>query len=506
MLSRHNPGLQLLQRVRDEAHRFALGFHRQRRDARGFASIFDDLEGVGPAQAPGAAPALRLGRADARRDRRGARGRPRRAVEDGAPHLRPAAQGRPELTATWRSYAQSGPGEALRLIRDRNFGPYFVGNASSASGTWFQNLAASLLVYRLTHSAFLLGVLNFCNFIPVLLLAPWAGSAADRFDRKRLLLDDAARVDRASAPASQCLPWTGYAPVWVVIVCAVVLGIGSAFAAPASQALIGDLVPREQLGSAVALNSMTYNLARAVGPALAAVSVSTLGIPASFAINSARTSCSCVGLLIVHPAPRRLASRGEARLRESLRLVRGQPRLLAYLLIVAAVGFASDPVNTESPAFADAFGRPDTDAGYLIGAFGVGAVLAAFLVAGRVSGLAPAHDRHALPARRRDDRLLARAVARARRISSSSSPASATSRRTRRRRAGCCSTSTTTSGGGSWRSGASRSSASVRSRACSTARSPAPFGVRAAGVVLALPVLAIAGVIYFLQRAHRTIT
>ena len=62
--------------------------------------------------------------------------------------------------------SQPGPGAALRLIRDRNFGPYFFGNASSASGTWFQNLAASLLIYRMTHSAFLLGVLNFCNFVP----------------------------------------------------------------------------------------------------------------------------------------------------------------------------------------------------------------------------------------------------------------------------------------------------------------------------------------------------
>lgn len=281
--------------------------------------------------------------------------------------------------------SQAGPVTALRLMRDRNFGPYFLGNASSASGTWFQNLAASLLVYRLTHSAFLLGVLNFCNFIPVLLLAPWAGSAADRFDRRRLLLVTQLGSTVVSAVLAG-LAWAGLARVWVVIACAVVLGIGSAFAAPASQAFLGDLVTREQLGSAVALNSMTYNLARAIGPALAAVSVRTLGIPASFAINAGSYLLLVLALLVVDPAPRRLALRGEARLRESLRLVRDEPRLLAYLLIVAAVGFASDPVNTESPAFAHAFGRPDTDAGYLIGAFGGGAVLAAFLVAGRVAG------------------------------------------------------------------------------------------------------------------------
>src|SRR5881409_2054656 len=82
----------------------------------------------------------------------------------------------------------TGPREALRVATQRNFGPYFLGNALSASGTWFQNLAASLLVFRLTHSPFLLGVLNFAQFVPVLVLAPWAGAAADRYDRKRLLI------------------------------------------------------------------------------------------------------------------------------------------------------------------------------------------------------------------------------------------------------------------------------------------------------------------------------
>src|SRR3954451_13203821 len=110
----------------------------------------------------------------------------------------------------------TGPRAALRLIGDRNFGPYFIGNASSASGTWFQNLAASLLVYRLTGSAFLLGVLNFCNFIPVLLLAPWAGSAADRFDRRKLILVTQV-VSTALAASLAVLAWTGLAQVWVVI-------------------------------------------------------------------------------------------------------------------------------------------------------------------------------------------------------------------------------------------------------------------------------------------------
>lgn len=171
-----------------------------------------------------------------------------------------------------------------------------------------------------------------------------------------------------------------------MIAFAVGLGISSAFSAPASTAFISQLVDREHLPSAVALNSMTYNIARAVGPALAALSVKQLGIPASFAINAASYLVFVAGLAIVVPRRIARARRGEARLRESLRLVRRTPRLLVFLLIVTAVGFASDPVNTEAPAFARAFGYHDTVAGLIIGAFGFGAVAAAFLVAGRVAG------------------------------------------------------------------------------------------------------------------------
>ncbi len=278
---------------------------------------------------------------------------------------------------------------AVQLIGHRNFGPYFVGNASSASGTWFQNLAASLYVFEHTHSPFLLGVLQFGNFIPVLLLSPWGGSAADRFDRRRLLILTQVLATLVSGTLA-LLTWGGHASVALVMGCAVALGIISAYSAPAGMALPADLVPREDIQAAVALNSMTYNLARAIGPALAGICVSQLGYAPSFAINAASYLVLAVGVLLVTPHPRELATRGQSRLSESLRLARAQPRLLAFLLIVAAVGFASDPVNTESPAFAHAFGvgsdRLRLTAGLIVGAFGLGAVAAALLVAGRSPG------------------------------------------------------------------------------------------------------------------------
>jgi MFS family permease len=284
-----------------------------------------------------------------------------------------------------RPPAETGPRVALRLIWSRRLGPYFFGNALSATGTWFQNLAAALLIYRLTHSAFLLGVLNFCNFIPILVLAPWAGAAADRFDRRRVIVVSQLFSTTLSATLA-ALAWAGLADESVVIACALGLGVASAFSAPASSAFISQLVEPRELPSAVGLNSMTFNIARAAGPALAALSVKTLGIPASFAINAVSYLLFVVALAFARPRAQRTASREESRLGASVRLLRARPRLVLYLLIVAAVGFASDPVNTEAPAFANAFGRPDTFAGVLIGFFGAGAVAAAFLLAGRVAG------------------------------------------------------------------------------------------------------------------------
>lgn len=278
-----------------------------------------------------------------------------------------------------------GPAAAFALLRRRSFGPYFAGNALSASGTWFQNLAAALLLYRQTHSALLLGVLNFAQFLPILLLAPWAGGASDRWNRRTLLLvTQSAAVVLAGGLG--LLAWQALAPPAVVIADAVALGIVSAFSAPAQQALIATLVDEPEVPTAVALNSMTFNLARAVGPATAALAVEYLGIPAAFGLNAASYLIFIAALLVIGPQPQELAHSSVGHVRASVELLRRRPQLVVFLVIVAAVGFASDPVNTLAPAWAQAFGHRDTTAGYIIGVFGAGAVTAAFVVAGRVGG------------------------------------------------------------------------------------------------------------------------
>jgi MFS family permease len=228
-------------------------------------------------------------------------------------------------------------------------------------------------------------VLAFAQFIPLLVLAPWAGSAADRFDRRKVVI--ASQLSAAAlGGALALLAWLDAASPAAVILFSLGLGVTSAFAAPAAQALLGSLVEPRDLASAVGLNSMTYNIARALGPTLAGITVATLGIPAAFALNALSYLALVAGVLVVRVRPGAGASRNGGSFRASLRLLRREPRLAAFLTIVALVGFASDPINTLAPAFADEFGLPESYAGYLIGVFGAGAVTAALVLAGRVAG------------------------------------------------------------------------------------------------------------------------
>lgn len=219
--------------------------------------------------------------------------------------------------------------------------------------------------------------------MPVLVLSPWAGGLADRLDRRKLLLVTQLTSTALTAVLAG-LAWGGEATEWVVIGFSSGLGVVSALSIPAQQSLIAALVDEVDVPQAVALNSMTFNLARAIGPASAAGVIATLGIPWAFAINSASYLLLFGGLLMVKPREEQRAERSS--LRDSFRLLRERPALVMALLVVMVAGFGSDPVNTESPAFAHAFGYSDTWSGVIVAFFGAGAVTAAFLVAGRVAG------------------------------------------------------------------------------------------------------------------------
>ncbi|MCA1670054.1 MAG: MFS transporter, partial [Thermomicrobia bacterium] len=272
---------------------------------------------------------------------------------------------------------------SLRVLGQRNFGPYFLGNLLSNCGTWFQNIAQALLIYRLTHSTFLVGVVSFAQFAGIIFLAPWSGGAADRFDRKRLII--ATQIGSMIVTgALALLAVAGWDTVPVIIGLALLLGLVTAFGSPAMNAIVPSLVSRDDLGAAIAMNSVTFNMARAVGPVLGALVVARFGIAWAFGINCLSYAALIGALLIVHPRQQAERPKARPKLGDSFAIIRQDLRLAALLGVVASVSFALDPVTTLAPAFAtQVFHHSDTLAGYLIGAFGTGAVIAAVFATGR---------------------------------------------------------------------------------------------------------------------------
>lgn len=281
--------------------------------------------------------------------------------------------------------SDTGTRARLAVLRTRDFGPYFLGNTLSNAGTWFQSLAAGILVYRLTGSALQLGIVGFSQFIAVLLLAPWTGAAADRFDRRKLMLWMQV-VSFAVCGILAGLAWVGDATAPVVIGLSLVLGLATAFAVPAFQTLSPLLVPPSEVRHAIALTSVMMNASRVLGPSLGAVVISGLGIPWAFSLNAGSYLILIAALLWVRPRPQPPRPAERIRMRDTLRELLGDRRIAALLVLTGAVSFAVDPPQTLAPAYArEVLHRPDTVGGYLIGCFGAGAVVAGFTIAGRVT-------------------------------------------------------------------------------------------------------------------------
>ncbi len=282
----------------------------------------------------------------------------------------------------------AGPASSpFRVLARRSFLPYFAGNLLSNNGTWFQNIAQVLLVYRLTGSPLWVGVVNFAQFAGILLVGPVAGRIADRVDRRRLLIGTQLTAAGIAAGLA-LLAATGRPAPGVVIGFALALGLATAFATPALHAIVPSLVPRRDLGSALALNAVTFNLARVTGPLLGALLVDRLGFAWAFGANACSYLSLVAGVWLARPAPDGTPLRadpdGPILLRDTLRAVARDDRLLVPLVAVAAAGASIDPVTTLSPAIVSRiYGRPDTLVGALVASFGIGAVTAAFTVAWR---------------------------------------------------------------------------------------------------------------------------
>src|SRR5271157_1918948 len=187
---------------------------------------------------------------------------------------------------------------AVRALRHRNFQLFFSGQLISLIGTWMQTVAQAWLVYRMTNSALLLGSVGFASQIPVFLAAPFGGITADRVNRQRLVI----ATQTASMILAGILAWltlTNRVHIWHIFVLAAGLGVVNAFDIPGRQSFLVDMVGKEDLMNAIALNSSMFNGARVIGPAVAGILVARIGEGWCFAANAISYIAVIIGLALM---------------------------------------------------------------------------------------------------------------------------------------------------------------------------------------------------------------
>jgi MFS family permease len=276
----------------------------------------------------------------------------------------------------------------LRALRHRNYRLFISGQLISLIGTWMQSVAESWLVYRLTGSAVLLGVVGFANRIPVLLFSTVGGAVADRYNRQHIVI--------ATQVASMCLAGmlafltlSGLVQVWHLLAIAAALGIVNAFDIPARQSFVVQLVAREDLQNAIALNSSMFNGARIVGPAVAGVLVATVGEGWCFLGNAVSYVAVIAGLLMIRTsAPPKVEPPRSAfaHVAEGFRFAWGSRPIRALLLLLGLVSLMGSPYAVLMPIISDqSFHAGPRGLGILMGAAGVGAFIGALSLARRTT-------------------------------------------------------------------------------------------------------------------------
>ena len=282
--------------------------------------------------------------------------------------------------------------EAVRALRHRNYRIYFFGMFVSFTGTWMQSVAQGWLIYRLTGSAWLLGLVGFASQVPVFLLAPLGGVMADRHSRHRIIIITQA-VAMLQAFALAAITMGGVVTVNALFALAVLLGIVNAFDLPARQSFMVELVNKEDLMNAIALNSSMIQGSRVLGPALAGFLVGWLGEGPCFLINAISYFAVLAGLFAIRVSGDiNVSTDGTplSHLREGFGYVRHTRPVRALLLLVAFVSIFGLPYIVLMPIFASEVLRGGPRAlGVLLGAGGTGALAGALTLAARrhVQGL-----------------------------------------------------------------------------------------------------------------------
>jgi predicted MFS family arabinose efflux permease len=267
-----------------------------------------------------------------------------------------------------------------RVFRHRNYRLYFVGQLTSLLGTWMQQVAQGWLVYDLTHSAWLLGLTTFVGQIPILLGSSFGGTLADWMSKRDLLLWT--QISSAvQALILTILTMLGIVQVWHVIALSALMGVITAVDMPARQAFTIELVGRQDLRHAIALNSIMFNAARIVGPSAAGILVAIAGVGICFAINTVSYAAMLAALWVMklEPLPERPKRSAWNDVKDGFRYVFNHAPILAALLLLAACNLFGGAYVSLMPVFAsDVFHQGSQGLGFLMTATGAGALTGAY--------------------------------------------------------------------------------------------------------------------------------
>ncbi len=285
---------------------------------------------------------------------------------------------------------EAGFSNFARVLRNPNFGIYTAGHSISLIGSWMQRIATGWLAWELTESGAWLGLIAFADLFPTAIIGPVAGAAADRWDRLRVTKVSQA-LSCLQALALFTLTATGQITIVLLIALTAFQGVVTAFNQPARLALIPALLPRSDLPSAVAINSIIFNLARFIGPALAGILIATAGASAAFAANAASFVVFLAALERIRLAP--VAVRTSERpaftteLIEGFRYIFDHPGLRGIFLLMLAASVGARPVVELLPGFAaQVFASDVRGLALMTSSVGVGAVAAGLWLGGRASG------------------------------------------------------------------------------------------------------------------------
>ncbi|MFC1922349.1 MFS transporter [Chloroflexota bacterium] len=272
----------------------------------------------------------------------------------------------------------------IRSLRHRDFRIYWTGQVVSMVGTWMQIVAQGWIVYALTDSPLMLGLVSFAGLLPVLPISLAAGVLSDRYSRRSIMMVTES-VLMLQAFAMAALIWLDVIQVWHIILLSFILGAAAAMEQPARLAIVADIVGDEDLSNAVALNSGGNNTARIIGPSIAGLIIATYGGAACFLINGITYLVFILALFAIR-VPRQSLSSDQERfvtsLSDGFKYIMQSKVILGLLFIISVASFLTIPYIALMPVFAkDILQVGASGLGFLLTAVGVGAILGAILVA-----------------------------------------------------------------------------------------------------------------------------